>query len=843
MINFRMLHKFKVSFNSAVQIFLAKKIINLLLLLISAILFYFLSFEIGFFFLILSFSMVNRFSPKVLIIGALVLLVSIPLFLILEQDSTAEKIAIYVYYLLIATVIVEVTTLIKNRLKTKNNLNQSVKVSSDEELERTVVEIEAKPTLQLTQKKSISMEFQRRPTIINSNIILAIPPEKPIAKKLTEIIESKKPNKNINLKKLFTNLSGPIDNSEPKQKFTFPNFGIKVQNIPSFWNYIVLSISALIPIVIFRFTGLPSFRDLTTVPYFYNIQNGPFDLSVIENIAFNQLTRFLNPETISSLFFQLFFFLGTIVSYFFLLKIQKIFTTNDSYTSSNSNKILVFLISLLYVYNPFTFERFLMGQHFVLRGHLLFIPVIFYLLQFLIAFTEFKKPEFYLLSEKNISSFSNFGWALTLISLLSTHHGLFAISLAIIGFIFIGLSNIKYIYKNVKKTDSSAILNNIFKVFSILLLIVLPSVIIFINRYSNNPQQVTFEKQKIEQPDLQRQTISAFSLKVLDDQNLVSKALIGAASWNTPSFSEVNSIAVSLGSLRKASIYYSPKLNIFFILFICIILGYCAYLADKFFKPLLFPFLLLIPILLILNFGYSGNFEKINSLFFSLPFSYTFREAGKFYSLFLALLSVILVTYNEHFTRYIRKISIGIFSFILIGNLLVFLPLSQNIVYADYPEILKDLSANCKRSDKTKVLFLPFTTYIYPSYSNVFTANYSRYLLNCEVLSADYTILENRELTSKSTNKIELSNSKVSNSINGIISTFTKSNSTDSNAYENLRKELRIFGVYTIVVDETNYSDTSNYDLGVFSKKLQQYITPDSTQKNDIVNMSIYSLK
>lgn len=837
-----MLHKLKASLRSAIQIFLAKKFINLSLLLAAIILGYFISLEVGFFFFILSASIINNFSPKVLIIGALTLLISIPMLLILEQDSEAERIAIYVYYLLITTVVVEAVLLAKNRtLKSKNKANQSVQLAYDVEAKYSDnSKTEAKPILQLTRKNTISMEFQRQPTIINSKIISTIQPEKQIIENLPEPIKVKK---DIDIKKLFADLRESPRDSKAREKFVFPSFSFKTQNIINYWNYIVLSVSALIPIVIFRFTGLPSFRDLTTVPYIYNIQNGPFDLSIIENTIFNQFTRFLSPESISSLFFQIFFFLGAIVSYFLLLKIQKTFTTSDSYVSSNGNKILVFLISLLYVYNPFTFERFLMGQHFITRGHLLFIPVIFYLLTFLISFAEFKKPDFYLLSEKNISSFSNFGWALTLISLLSTHHGIFAILLLFIGFVFIGFSNLKYIYRSIKKIDSSAFLNNVFKVFSILLLVILPSVIIFINRYSNNPQQVTYDKQKIEQPDLQRQTISAFSLKVLDDQNLVSKALIGAASWNTPSFSEVNGTAISLGDFKKLSIYYSPKLNILFIVFICVILGYCAYLADKFFKPLLFPFLLLLPILLILNFGYSGNFEKINSLFFNLPFSYTFREAGKFYSLFLALLSIILITYSEYFIKRIRKICIGVFSFILIGNLLVFLPLSQNIIYADYPEILKDLSSTCKRSDKTKVLFLPFSTYIYPSYSNIFTANYSKSLLNCEVLNADYAVVENRESGIKSTNKIELANSKISNSVNGIISTFTKSNSADQNAYENLRKELRIFGIYTIVVDETNYSDTSSYDLGIFSKKLQQYISPDSTQKSDSVDMSIYSLK
>jgi hypothetical protein len=832
-----MLQNLKASFQSAYHTILSKKYLNLLFLVISITLIYFISFQVGFVFLLLSVTIINNFSPKMLVALALFFLICVPVFLIFDQEVLAEKIAVYVYYLLIGTIFVELILYLRNRkLKRKASAEKEHNI-----VENAMIESEntnTKTVLQLTEKRVISMEFQR-PLTINQTVITSKKPEIAESPKLAE----SPVNKALVTKKLFSDLNIPQIEDNLKSRIDIFNLDFNAIKIFDRWNYIVVFLSALLPIWIFRFTGLPSFRDLTTVPYVYNIQNGPFDLGVIEGLVFNQFTRLTSPENISSLFFQTFFFFGTILTYFFLLRIQAQFSTSLSYLGTKTNKVLIFLISLLYVYNPFTFERFLMGQHFMLRGHLLFIPIVFYLLDFLGVFANFKNPNFNLLSEKNIGIFSNFGWALTLISLISTHHGVFVIYLLVAGIVFISLSNFKPIIKFFKKSTRLATLNNIFKLFSVLLLVVLPSVIIFVNRYGNSPQQATYNKQKIEYPDTQRRIISAFSLKVLGDQNLVEKALIGAASWNTPSFSEVNGIAIALGNTKKLSIYYSPKLNLLLIIFMVVIIGYCAYLADKFYKQLLFPFLVLLPLLLILNFGYSGNFESINSLFFNLPFSYTFRESGKFYSLFLALLSIILVTYSEYFINRFRKISIGVFTFLLIGNLLTFLPLSQNIVYADYPQILKDVSSNCKRSDKTKVLFLPFNNYIYPSYSNVFTANYSKSLLNCEVIAADYTTLENREPNNKISDTIELSNTRISNSINGIINTFTKSNATDTNAYENLRKDLRIFGVYTVIIDETNYSDTSSNDLGVFNKKLQQYILPDNVEKNENISISVYTLK
>jgi hypothetical protein len=834
-----MLQKITASIQSGFQTILVKKYINLLFLILSLILGYFFGFDLAIILLILSVSIINNFSSKTLIIGSLVLLISVPLLLIFEKDIFAEKIAVYVYYLLICTAILEIIAYIKIHTHRAPKLN-SIITQESEPIVQNTLQTDQKPILQLTSKRMVSMEFQR-PVTLSAPIKKLTSPEPTVLPPNLE--ETKKIIDTKNVRSLFGDLSSTNLEEEPKLRFKLPKFNLQPKSIFEYWNHLVIIIAAAVPIFLFRFAGLPSFRDLTTVPYVYNIQSGPFDLNVIENYIFNQFTRLLRPEAVSSIFFQFFFFVGTILTYFYLLKIQARFTSSTTLETEKNNKVLIFLISLLYVYNPFTFERFLMGQHFVLRGHLLFIPVLFYLLGFVTVFKNFKKADFYLFSEKNISAFSNFGWAITLISLLSTHHGLFAIYLLAISLIFILISNFKYLYSYFRRTDVGTSFNTVFKIFSIFLLVILPSVIIFINRYGNSPQLATFDKQQVEKSDTKKRIISAFSLKVLDDQNLVTKALIGAASWNTPSFSETTSIAASLGNVRKLSVYYSPKLNFLLIVFMAALIGYCAYLADRHFKPLLFPFLVLLPILLILNFGYSGNFENINSLFFNLPFSYTFREAGKFYSLFLALLAVILVSYSQYFIERIKFASLAIFGVLLIGNLIVFLPLSQNIVYADYPQILKDVSATCKRSDKSKVLLLPFNTYINPSYSGIFTANFSKSLLNCEVLSPDYATLENRESANKISDTIELSNSKVSKSINGIITTFTKSGSNDTNAYENLRKDLKIFGVYTLIVDETNYADTSAYDLGVFSKKLQQFISPDLSQKDDNISISVFNLK
>jgi hypothetical protein len=814
-----MLQNLKASLSTAYSSILSRKYVNLGLLCLALLGWYFIGFAPAFFACILLLCIVNRFSTKILVLGALTLLISIPLLLIFEEDILAEEMAVYVYYLLVSTVIVEIVGYIRERISRPN-------ITTSKQLDYASPEEEPNTPLQLTSRP-VSLEFVRPSSISKT---LSFEP----------LISSEETLPNHVNKQLRS-----IEFKEAPQSTTDKQDSVSSQFRPykllQYWNYYVIAISGFIPYIIFRFTGLPSFRDLTTVPYFYNIQSSKFDLSVIEKLIFNQFTSFIRPETVASIFFQLSFFLGAIVSYFYLLKIQAKFAAHISNTQTYTNKALVFLISLLYVYNPFTFERFLMGQHYVLRGHLLFIPVLYYLLGFLEVFLHAKKPTFKLLSEHNIHIITQFGWALTLMALLSTHHAVFAIYLVITGLFFLGVTNIKHIIRYAKTLDTVQGLNQILKVITIFVLLILPTLIIFINRYANTPTQVTYSQQTTIKSDNITKIISAFSLKVPEEQNLVEKALIGAASWNTPSFAEVNSVSTYLGSLKKFTTYFSPKLNVLLIICMIVLIGYCAYLSDKKFNPLIFPLMLLLPIILVLNFGYSLNFESINSLYFSTPFSYTFREAGKFYSLFLALLAVVLVTSSEYFLPRIRQIVIGFFTFILLGNILIFLPLSQSIVYADYPQIIKDLSNTCKRGDKSKILFLPFNTYIYPSYSNIFTGNYSQSLLNCDVVTPDYATLDDRNSNQK-IDTIEIANSKVATSINGIIATFTKS-TPNENPYETMRKELKTFGINTLIVDDTNYSDTGSYDLGVFNKKLQQYVAADKVEKDETKSIYIYILK
>ena len=832
-----MLEKIKASLNSTYLSVTSRIVENMLNLVISLVVGHFFGALIGIFFWLLVLCIINQFSSKFLIISGLFLLIAIPISMISGEVELSSKIAVVTYYILLVVVVLEIWTYYRPHQFKKSNTSPSaasILESVSEPVDQTIL---GQKTVTEINPRHKSLEFSRSLKTTPPTVILKTTMEQAANDLNNQHSQDASVNK-LNFRSLiqkFHSMDTQIQEDKPKISF-HPNQLFK------YWNFYVFGISFILPVSIFRFLGLPSFRDITTVPYFYNINKEPFDLSAIQHMIFNVFTRILSPELISSIYFQLSFFIGSILTYLFLSKIQSKFSTNITFLNSNLNKLFILVVSLLYVYNPFTFERFLMGQHFVLQGHLFFIPVLYYLIKFLDVFLNARKEDFRLLNHGNISVFTSFCWSLTLMALVSTHHALFTIYLSVAGLVFIFILRFKLAVDVLKKISIAQSAKHIGKILAVLILIILPSIIIFINRYTNTSQQSTFYKQRTDQADYERKIVSSFSLKVLDDQNLVQKALIGAASWNTPGFAETNNIAVSLGSIRKLTTYFSPKLNLILIVAMIALLGYCGYLADRFYKPIILPFFVLLPFVLILNFGYSLNFEGINSLFFKLPFSYALREPGKFYSLFLALLCLIFVVYSEYFIKKIHKISIFFFTLILFGNILIFLPLSQNITYASYPNIYKEVSQICNDLSSPKVLFLPFNTYIYPSYSSTFTANFSPSLLDCDVVAPDYTTLENRDTKNKNSDPIELSTSKKSSSINGIISTFTKT--TDSvDTYENLKKELKIFGIEIIVVDDTKYSDISADDLGVFNKKLQRYLPPEKVDKDDEKSISVYIIR
>jgi hypothetical protein len=153
-----MLPKLKASLTSAYNTLITRKYFNLGLLVISLLMWYFVGFEATFFVCLLLVCIINNFSTKILVIGALTFLISIPLFLIFEESTLAEQMAVYVYYLLVSTVILEIITYLRIR---KQAPTSELPITEDEAFQPILVQ---NPTLSLPSR-AVSLEFvrQKRP--------------------------------------------------------------------------------------------------------------------------------------------------------------------------------------------------------------------------------------------------------------------------------------------------------------------------------------------------------------------------------------------------------------------------------------------------------------------------------------------------------------------------------------------------------------------------------------------------------------------------------------------------------------------------------------------------------
>jgi hypothetical protein len=221
---------------------------------------------------------------------------------------------------------------------------------------------------------------------------------------------------------------------------------------------------------------------------------------------------------------------------------------------------------------------------------------------------------------------------------------------------------------------------------------------------------------------------------------------------------------------------------------------------------------------LILMFGLSTTpWQEVNKLFYELPFSYTYREAGKFFALALISFALLILANWSRMKEVWQKVFILAVSFNLFGSFLLFGPLSQNLNYVDYPQIFDFVSDRCQPEEK--VLYLPFQVYMVSSYSEIYHANPSTKIMNCDVLFTNYATVKNSD-TGES---LTFSQGQNDRKIMQIITEYTTQTPSDE-SNRTFERNLDNLGVEYLLIDDYHYPELSvlNSRLRSFKQPLKQ---------------------
>ena len=582
--------------------------------------------------------------------------------------------------------------------------------------------------------------------------------------------------------------------------------------IPS-GNLAVLGLFAALSLLFFNFSGLPYFRDLTTLPFYFRLSAGSLDLIYFERTVHNFFVNLGIPaRVLASLYWQGTFFLGLLGTYYFTFRIQNLFEDDKYWLHSRRNRLGVLLLTLFFVFNPWTYERFLMGQTNVLRGHLFFVPVLFYLLRYLRTFLpSWNEP-----GDTHLRYFARFSWAITLLTLVSAHHAFFVFGLiaATLAYTFVW----RVVLYEKSRTPASYF-RRFAKLTSLTLLVLLPSMFLLMNRYGNfdSTQRGYFDAEISQDAEYKAQIIRSFSPIAAEGESLLEQVAIGGASWMTPSFIEPEEGREVLSTLQHLVYYYNPLLGWLFVLLMLAILGSLFYQADRHPRAILSPLLAFIPLSLLATFGYAtAGTRFLNQLFYALPLSYTLRESGKFYSLFLALTLVFVAVYSVYPKKLLRRVLFATLGLAVFSNLLLFLPLRRTIPYLNFPsEMTTVVTDLCERENPNpQVLFYPFQTYIQTEGIDTYSAYPYRHLTPCPAFTPS-----NAQVRTPEDDTLTLYTDLVSQTVEQATTNYLSSPNTPED-YEAYKAAMLGLGVQILVIDSTHYPE-----LAQLETRLAAYLT------------------
>ena len=538
----------------------------------------------------------------------------------------------------------------------------------------------------------------------------------------------------------------------------------KTQKFLKFLPRLILWLSlALLCYGSFLFDKLPNFRDLTTLEFYYNLNSSSFDLGYVQRLIWNSITslHILNPPILGTVFWAGSFYLGLILTRVFLPKVTHLLFSKTLPSSYS------LLLSLIYVFNPWILERVLMGQYNVIRGHFLMLPVLYFAG---LSFQEYKHKNYFL-----------FCFWLVILSIVSTHH-----------LIFLGIALLFYLIINKSK------LLNWLRVLTPLIIATLARSL----RYTNDSEFQYYNQTIAKNPAKLLEIVSSFSLKSSEKGNLIVEALNGLASWNTPTFQEYTNWKKDLGSAQNFLLIFNPNLQIIYVVSLVIILGIFLF-RTKTNLALKIWLTGLSTGSLFLNFGLSNSYlAAVNKYFYSLPFSYSLREPGKFYSLFILSFVLILGSLVSRSRLWITVLLM----FVSLNFTLSFLGINEYYQQVEFGSFYTRASQICQGQ---KTLSLPFDTYYTPSYSNdIYNVNTLSLQLNCQIIPID-----NISVAGNSKDKIEyLSQSNFGNQVENLT----------TNICDKTKGSLKFLEVNKIkyLLLDTRYYPDLNQNIDCFKNSL-----------------------
>lgn len=574
------------------------------------------------------------------------------------------------------------------------------------------------------------------------------------------------------------------------------NFKVEISKFSFLILLLVFIINYGLSFWVFRFEGTAIFRDFVGI----KVANSIFSpLSFVSYLVwfFQRIVNFgVNPIIFWSIFFQVIFAGISTLAYFYLDK-----WTNYFDKIGIQSKFLCFFLGVFYAFNAWSMERFFMGQILVIFGHLIILPCLYQLFQFYNSFRtssnlpNFEKNQFY-----KAQKFENLKQSLILaicwfiLTFVSIHHGfLFGIIFVISLFCYFIASFIKPKSSFYIKFENRS--NKVIWQVLCSFLVGIPSIILgYLQKDQSQISNLVNNSQT--------QITTSFSPQFLQDQNGFIRTIIGSGSWMTQTFVEIykslsdnsnqnlaslsanqfsqNSTNIQglLGNLSNLSLYFNSNLAIAFILIIFILI--CLIFWHNFRissfrssnKTWLIFSLISLTFALILTFGYSLGFEIFNQFFYKIPFSFILRESGKFYSLFLTFLILILSLKLPKFWREIRFLVVFLLA---ISSFLPFTVLSKSLNYVQIPKIFDQTNTKCQQNKSKKLLILPHNQYVLPSWSKVFVATPAAFYFNCPTIIPSNTNIQTKNEI------IALQQSSIDKQILQITTNFVQENVNSDN--------------------------------------------------------------
>lgn len=842
---------------------LLKDLINkpwhfLVILLIFLVLNLFFRLEVAFFLTVFFCWLLLAWQAKIIAFFALICLLTTPLFLILGLEEWANRVTLWFFYSISVITLLHLVDIAKVqwflwRYKAKKRRVSREKTINTHPFKNINVQNPQQSNLNLRKEQNLNYSDTKTKNLDNFTSWTSTPS----THNYQNLYQTRQDGRTI--KSLDLNRNKQTSISLSKDTDGQANRLTEREKKRLIFSYLIcLFLCLSLAYLFFDFPRLFAFRDLMVVPDLYLINLHWRPLFFIDHLIRLQplfATLGIPAHLFWSSLLKLIFALTNFLSFLAFLHFSQLQTVFfGKHLNRQTRLFLPFFWSVLYTYNPWTLERLLMGHINVLLGQIIFPLLVFLLYYFLqtcwnsqvktqIKFPRLEKVESTPQKSQNFrqlfSVFAIFSLALVCLTFINVHQTFFIYYLFALSFLVIlliktltrpSLNNQqeKLDYYLTQAQDTNPWFNffkkNIFPFFALC-----PSLLLVYGQYRLElTQYLDIQSQKL-------QIVRAFSLKVLNSQvpfpaytqkqNFLERALIGSASWNTPTFVEVYdfqennllSLFEALGVWRSLTIYFNPALALLFItwLFSSVFLG--LLLLHRNHRDWFWWTLLLALIAsLSLNFGLSFGFGTLNRWFYQLPFSYVFREPGKFYGLFLTLACIIFAKYYHLWPRIFQYIHLIVLPIVILSNLLIFWPLKQVLNYVEYPSIFAQINQTCTLSDL--ILLLPQRSYWLPYYSSrIFTVQPSIYF-RCPVLGAQTVTLADWRENGGEEGELPLKKDKADQKIDSIIANYLQ----EFDSWQNTQKflaELKKMGITILVVEEF-----SQKDLQELNQRLSKYL-------------------